>query len=53
MNIKPYVVHCPHCGSKNVVEAEIWFAKTVEDPDVTAELIEFQCLECYNRSFWV
>ncbi len=46
-------VCCPHCGGNDVVEAEGWFAKSNEDPDNTAELTEFQCLECYNRSFWV
>ena len=51
MNEKP-VTFCPYCGKTKIVEISQWAAESAEDKENKAELIEYQCFDCYNRSFW-
>jgi hypothetical protein len=45
-------VRCPFCGAP-IVACGKWTAHSIEDPENTATLIEYQCIKrCEGRSFW-
>lgn len=44
---------CPECGGSHIVEyVAVWDAKSREERDNTAELIECQCADC-SRAIWL
>lgn len=47
-------VCCPYCKGEKVTFITTWQARS-EDPcdlDNTAQISEYQCFDCDNRSFW-
>lgn len=46
---------CPFCGGSDIVFIMGWNGRSQEpqDADNVADLAEWQCRDCDNRSFWV
>lgn len=46
--------YCPYCGGPHFIGVANWVARSQQlgDTGNTARLVEYQCEECDNRSFW-
>jgi NADH pyrophosphatase NudC (nudix superfamily) len=47
------VKFCPYCGKPTIIEIVKWKAVSLEEENNEAELTEYQCFDCDNRSFWI
>lgn len=53
-NSPPKPKFCPFCASADISELDRWEARTVDDQDNIAFLVEYQCRgKCEGQSFWV